>query len=807
MRIPLTWLSEYITLNVEPGELAHKLTMNGIESSYVPGPSASWHGIFVGEVQAIEAHPNADRLRLATVTIGEDSHTVVCGAPNLENGQRVAFAQIGATLIDSRNGQSTTLEAATIRGTRSDGMICSELELGLGTDHSGILVLPSSAPIGAALNKVIDYRSFEVEITPNRGDCLSVLGIAREISAITGEPITEPSLDYDEGPDSIHESIGVTVEDHSLCQRYMASAIKGIEVGPSPLWLRNRLESSGHRSINNVVDVTNYVMLEYGQPLHAFDLGKIGERTIFVRQAKLEEAIRTLDETDRTLTPPMLIIADPDGPIGLAGIMGGSNSEVTEETTEIVLEAANFDPINIRITASTLRLRTEASLRFEKGLDAALAEIAIRRATGLILEVAGGKAFGGLIDEVTALTERRPVRFSVNRMRQIMGTDFATDEGNGMNESSNILRSLGFKVDKVNNDEADVTPPYWRMDIAIEQDIVEEVARISGYDNIPMEPLSGIIPDIPPNNHIEMREQTRDLLVDIGFQETISYSLISRELLESTRSLGAGQPEPLRVANPMSREQEYLRNTLRGNILRNTAMTLRHPHQTLRLFEIGRGFISRSNQLPNEKDFLVATIAGPRGDSMWDRDSAPLDFFDLKGVLTSIMTKLGVRYKMVTSEDLLLHPGRAASILIEDIPIGIIGELHPQIIQEFDIPISKVGFLEVDLHALSNEAPDIKYRFTPFSRYPIADRDLGLMVDVSISAGELQIILESHPLVKRASLFDWFSGNDLPQGKKSLAFRLELQSETETLSTEAISSTINNLLRNLEERTGAVLRD
>ena len=425
MRVPLSWLAEYVPLAMEPRQLAHRLTMAGVETVYEPGPGGGWDKVVVGHVQDVGPHPNADRLRLATVETGGSTHTVVCGAPNVAAGQKIAFAQVGAVLVNGRTGEPMELTAAVIRGVESAGMVCSERELGLSDEHEGILVLPADSPVGAPLTEVLPSGdAFEIEVTPNRGDCLSVLGVAHEAAAITASEVIEPPLDYDGGGEDIARAVEVEITDPELCRRYTCTLVRGVRIGPSPEWLRRRLEEAGHRSINNVVDVTNYVMLEYGQPLHAFDLDQVRGGRIIVRPAGPGERFTSLDGQEHELRPPMLTIADEERAIGLAGVIGGLNSEMTGATANVLLESATFNAINTRRTAGALKLRTEASLRFEKGINPDLAERAVRRATRLILETAGGVAARGICDAFPGKSAPTRIPFSGASLRRSLGADY-----------------------------------------------------------------------------------------------------------------------------------------------------------------------------------------------------------------------------------------------------------------------------------------------------------------------------------------------------------------------------------------------
>ncbi len=801
MRVPLSWLAEYVDLSLPPVELAHRLTMAGVETSYQPGPSASWDRVVVGRILEITSHPNADRLRLANVDFGIEPVTVVCGAPNLEVGQRIAFAQIGAKVLNGHTGEPMELGASTIRGVLSAGMVCSSRELGLSEEHEGILVLPENAPIGMPLAEYMPDDYLDIEITANRGDCLSVLGIAHEVAAFTSQTVREPSSEYPEGEIPVDQSVTVRVEDADLCSRYSATVVRGIKVGPSPRWLRQRLEQAGHRSINNVVDVTNFVMLEYGQPLHAFNLASVKDATVIVRAAKEGEKFTTLDGEEHVLRPPMLLIADPEKAIGIAGVMGGRNSEMTDSTTNLLLESATFNPINTRRTAAAIKNRTEASLRFEKGLNAELAITALRRATALIIETAGGLADAGISD--TADGEIVPVKllFTLAHMKRVLGTTFPQVD------VIRVLRALGFQVVELDKEKLLVSPPYWRTDVAIEEDLIEEVARTIGYDSIPESALAGQVPVAIDQKDRTIREETRDLLVQAGLQETISYSLVSKSLLEQVGAAGEGHPEPLRTVNPMSREQEYMRTSLRGTILRNASASLRLPPGNVGLFEIGRVFIPKPGDLPDELEHAVGVLAGSQGDSLWGKNSIPSGFYEAKEVVASVLGRLGVSPTFERGEDRLLHPGRTARVLANGTDIGVVGELHPKAIASFDFPVDTVALLELDLGKLTNETRWLRHRFHAFSRYPSAERDLALLVDAYIPAEQLQSVIESNDLVVRVALFDVFEGEGVPPGKKSLAYRMTLQSEAGTLTAEQMNDAVADITARLERDIGATLRN
>ena len=794
MRVPLSWLAEYVPVTMEPRQLAHRLTMAGIETTYDPGPAGGWDKVVVGLVESVDPHPNADRLRLATIDLGGgDSRTVVCGAPNVAAGQKIAFAQVGATLVSGKTGEPMELTAAVIRGVESAGMVCSERELGLSDEHEGILVLPPESVAGRPLAQTLPSGdAFEIEVTPNRGDCLSVLGVAHEVAAITGERVAEPPADYAEDGPAIADAVSVEIADAGLCSRYTCTLTRGVRIGPSPEWLRRRIEESGHRSINNVVDVTNYVMLEYGQPLHAFDLDEVRGARVVVRPAAPGERFTALDGQEHELQPPMLLIADAERGIGLAGVIGGRNSEMTDATANVLLESATFNAINTRRTSGALKVRTEASLRFEKGVNPDLAERAVRRATRLILDTAGGAAARGLCDVFPGRTDPPRIPFSGAALRRSLGADYPPEQ------TRQVLISLGFALEEDDGDAMLVVPPYWRTDVAIEEDVVEEVARAVGYDAVPAEPLAGRVPDAIRQPVRELRERVRDLLVALGMQETISYTLVSAE--------AAGE-SALRTANPMSREQERLRTSLRPAVLRNASAALRQPQGSAAVFEVGRLFLPRDGDLPDERETAVGVVAGARGASLWEKGAPALDFFDAKGVVEALCAGLGLTPEFARADDEpALHPARTARVLVDGAAVGVVGELSRESLEAHGLGAGPAALFELDLAALAPLLPELRSRFAPFSRYPSAGRDLALVVDADVPAQRLLDVMESEPLVVRATLFDLFEGGALPAGKKSLAFRLDLQSDTQTLTAAQLNEAVSAIVARLERECGAALR-
>ena len=799
MKIPLSWLREYVDIDLSSRELAHRLTMAGIEVGEVT-VLGGWTNCVVGHVVKVESVPNADRLTLCTVDQGDGEVQVVCGAPNVAAGQRIAYAAVGARLFNAHSGKMETLKAARIRGVVSQGMICSELELGLGEDHTGILVLPEDAPVGTDLSEFMGDEILELELTPNRSDCMSVLGVAHEVAALTGRCVREPDLTYPEDGGPVEEQASVEVADPDLCYRYTATLIRGISIGPSPRWLQERLSRAGMRPINNVVDITNYVMLEYNQPLHAFDFANVANGRIIVRRAREREALTSLDGTVRKLSQDMLVIADPTGPVGLAGVMGGANSEMTDATTDVFLESANFNAGNNRRTSQALGMSTEASARFEKGLRPELAPLGLARATQLIQQIAGGTVAKGILDVYPAKDSAPgPIKLRMERLEKVLGISFPIEQ------VEEVLVSLGFEVEAGEDDCLDAKAPYWRGDIAIEDDLVEEVARIVGYHAIPTTMIATPIPAYLPQPLQEVRERIKDRLASLGMQEVITYSLTNLEELSKANALEEGL-QLLKVANPLSSQHEQLRPTLRGGLLSTAGANFSQGTSPIAIFESGRVYLPREGDLPLEKEMVAGAICGPRWEPHWLGGDELLGYLDAKGVLESLFKGLGAAPSFHPSQDMLLSPDTCADIAVSGASVGILGEVDPSIAASFQIEDHPLAYFELDLAALLEALPASRHAYKPISRYPEAVRDLSIIVERDIASAQVQEAIEGHRLVERVQLFDVYEGQNIPAGKRSLAYHIYFQASDRTLTSDEVQKAMNSIVRSLEQQVKAELR-
>jgi phenylalanyl-tRNA synthetase beta chain len=805
MKVSLKWLRDYVDIELAPEELAERLTMAGLEVKGTQTVGGTWDHVVIGEVIALNPHPNADRLKLATVDLGTEQVTTVCGAPNIELGQRVPFAHIGARLIDPHTEEATLLKPAEIRGVASEGMVCSEKELGISDSHEGILVLPTEAPIGAPLSAHLGDVIFDLDVTPNRPDCLSVIGVAREIAALTGGSLRLPQIHYEELEDSIGSFASVDIVDPDLCPRYCASLVTGIKIAPSPGWLQQYLNSCGMRPISNVVDVTNYVMLEYGQPLHAFDYHKLKGRQIIVRRAGNGETITTLDGSKHALNPDILVIADKEEAVAVAGIMGGLDSEVTDRTDTILLESANFNQAAIRRGCSHLQLQGEASIRFDKGLSSELPLLPLKRATQLLLELAGGRAAKGIIDVYPGKSKPKPILLSAQEVKRLSGLKVNID---GILK---VLKSLGFECQEGDSgSQISVSVPYWRSDVKCSADLVEEVVRIIGYEKIPITRLSSSLPQQKSKLSLSARqsnlkEKLRSMLTGFGFQEILTYSLVSLEKLQKLSPKLELKIPPLKVANPMTREQEYLRTSLRAGLLSTLSQNQKFGQAGIRLFEIGKVFLPRDKDLPEEKDILCAVLSGPRAKLSWQADKEPLDFFDAKGIVENLLNRLGLKKSFDISDDEILFPGRGANIIVEDDKVGIVGEVHSRVEQAFELS-GTACLIEIDLEKLLVKITPTK-AYQPIPRFPSVIRDIALVVDEQVSYRTMENIIRSFPLVRRVILFDLYRGKQIPEGKKSFAIRIIYQSPKHTLTDEEVDQTQEQMLARLHQDLGATLRD
>ncbi|MCC3374885.1 phenylalanine--tRNA ligase subunit beta [Cohnella sp. REN36] len=816
MNVSYRWLSEYIDLNgIEPQRLAELLTRGGIEIDAVQSRNQGVSKTVVGYVKHKEKHPDADKLNVCTVDagLGEDLQ-IVCGAPNVAAGQKVPVALVGAKLPGDLSIKKTKL-----RGVESQGMICSARELGINDKllpkelQEGILVLPADTPVGTDILEVLglDDAVLELDLTPNRSDCLSLLGVAYEASALTGRPLTlpEPEKELYATADKTTDHVGVAVEARDLCSHYAARYIKGVKIGPSPLWLQNRLIAAGIRPISNVVDITNFVMLEYGQPLHAFDAAKVAGGRIGVRLAREGETLVTLDGQTRKLEPHMLLITDAEKPIALAGVMGGLNSEVSDDTVDIVLESARFDGGSVRKTSRQLGLRSEASARFEKEVDPSRVRGALDRAAALMARYAGGVVTEGVAEEIVSAPEPAVVEVALDRVNGLLGTSLSTLE------VKTIFSRLQFPAAEVADGAWRVTVPTRRGDMRRDVDLIEEIARLHGYDEIPTTRIEGPTTTGALTKSQAIRRELRRLLAEAGLYEAVSYSVTSPANAALFPELSGGESvRPIPLAMPMSEERSVLRTSLLPNLAEAAVYNQARRTHDVALFEIAGVFHSEEaalTTLPHEKPRLAFLLTGNRRAAAWNRTAEPVDFFDAKGVLEAMFARLGladsVTYEAAQPEG--FHPGRTAALKLQSAQggetIGYVGQLHPDLQREYGLGDTYVA--ELDLAPLYARADaQIAYRTLP--RFPATERDLAVVVDAGTAGGDLVKAIRSAAgeLLESARVFDVYTGERLGAGKKSVALALVYRHAERTLTDEEVAEAQQRAIQKLEQSFGAELR-
>jgi len=797
LNVTLNWLKNYIDFDLSADELADRLTMLGVEVESVKQLGVALEGVVVGKVNSISPHPNADKLVLCQVDIGEqDALQIVCGAPNVSEGMSVSVATIGTELLSG-----ITIKQAKLRGEESYGMLCSERELGISEDAAGLMELSSDTSVGTPLAEALglDDTVFELEITPNRPDCLSLIGVAREIRAETGNELKLPEVNIRENDTDIREVTSVTIDAPDLCPRYAARVIRGVKIGESPAWLKQRLESVGIGVINNIVDVTNFVLMEYGQPLHAFDYHKLGENRIVVRRAAEGEQITTLDEEERELTSEMLVIADANKPVALAGVMGGYDSEITDETCDVLLESANFQPASIRATGKKLGMHTEASYRFERGVDPEVVILALNRAAQLIVELAGGTVCEGIIDVYPGKREPTQIQLRPDRVNFILGTALEATE------IEQILYRLGFGMEasQLEDSSYQVTVPSFRSDITREIDLIEEVARVHGYDNIPTTLPKGDIPVPVSDISVEVRKYIKQFFLGAGMMEAVNYSFMHPNCFDKIR-LAADSPlrDALKLRNPLSPEMSILRTTLMPSLLDNAQHNHNHQINNIALFEMSTVFVKGE-----EPWRITGILAGEIGGGVYGNPYKNPDFFDIKGIVERVLEVCCLTdYTFKKTEEPTFHPGRNAAVLLGDRRIGILGEVHPEVLEIYELPY-KAYLFELDLEVLANAA-DFSKRFEPIPIYPSVQRDLAIVVDKEMQSDTpIDIIYSTGgELVDSVRLFDVYVGDQVSEGKKSLAYTITYHSATETLTDKDVNNLHDKVVKRLNQELGAELR-
>jgi phenylalanyl-tRNA synthetase beta chain len=795
MKVSLSWLKEYVAVEWDADRLAEGLTMAGLEVDSIYDRFEYLQCVKVAQVQSVEVHPNADKLKLCAVYTGSEHATVVCGAPNVAVGMMVALAVPGTVLPDGR-----TLTETNIRGVVSQGMLCSEAELELGADQSGIWALPEDLPLGVSLAEALRLSDIvlDIDLTPNRPDCLSLVGVARETAALQGNALRLPDTYQADNGHKIFDYTSVTIEDPDLCPRYTARLIEGITIGPSPAWLQERVRSVGMRPINNIVDITNFVMMELGQPLHAFDFDRLADRRIIVRRARQGETFVSLDNKERVLDSEILMICDGEKPVGIGGIMGGLNSEVEASTCRVLLESACFNPLSIRKTAKRLNLHSEASHRFERGVDPQGTVAALNRAAKLIAEIGQGALIDGHIDIHPGARDIPPIRLDVARTNRLLGTSLSVEE------ICRLLETIEIKTETVPGGVyIDAWPPSFRVDIHQPEDLLEEIARRWGYNRIKTRMPHVTAGSARPNQALDVKHAVRSLMNGFGFTETINYSFISERAGDQLHLAGDDpRRATVRILNPLNEDQNVMRTSLVPGLVETAVRNVAQQVKDLKIFEIGKIFISQGKDVqPDESDILTALWTGARHENAWNRKVVACDFYDIKGALEGLLG--GLRLKDIRfmrsrqSRSPYLRSGAAADIVIASQHIGCIGEMHGAVLTDFNL--KQPAFLfEIDLDRLAPIIP-VRVQAALLPRYPSTSRDITLIVDDDLEAQDVLLGIQQmeQELVEDVWIFDVFKGRPIPTEKKSLSLRVVYRSASGTLEDEKVNTIHRDLTHQL----------
>ena len=791
MKVPYNWRKDYVDINVDAKELGDILTLTGSQLEEVVIQGDNIKNVVVCHIEKIEDHPDADRLKVCQVNIGEEKIQIVTAATNMKEGDKVPVALHKSILADG-----TEIKKGKMRGVVSNGMFCSEEELGIAGDEPvhGLMILPEDAPIGMDIKEYLKLNKaiLDFDITSNRPDCLSMVGMARETAAALRTSYKMPNMNYEaKSTKNINDELSVEIKS-DLCYRYMARGVKNVKIAPSPGWMQERLLEAGVRPINNIVDITNFVMLEIGQPMHAFDGRQISSKKIVVDVAKDGEKFVTLDETERELDSSVLCIKDGERTVALAGIMGGLNSEIEEDTTEVIFESANFDGTNIRVNSKKLGLRTESSARFEKEIDPNLAKLAIDRACALVCELGCGEVMEGTIDLYPKVKEVGSITVSASWINKFLGTEIKAED------MKSYLDLLDMKT-TIKGDNLEIEIPTFRVDIGIKEDIAEEVARIYGYDKIPATVFE-VTPLREPKHRNEiLRSKLVEILIASGLNQSISYSFVSPKVFDKIKlSEDSSLRDTVKIKNPLGEDYSVMRTTMLPSIMESLGRNNARSNDYVRLFEIGKAYIKNEdeNKLPAEKNLLTIGMYGK------------CDFLDLKGVVENVLDGLGIKKARLSreSENPTFHPGKTAAIQIRGQKAGVFGEIHPDVQEEYglDVPCY-VAELDLDILYLAAES---KKTYTPLPKYPAATRDIAILVDDSVLVGDIEDTIRraGGALVEKVELFDIYKGAQIEEGKKSIAYAIAYRDPKKSLSDNEVNKVHDKILKSLENKLGAKLR-
>lgn len=807
MFVSINWLKNYVDISdITPEELAEKITKSGIEVEGIEYLAEESTNVVVGYVETCEQHPNADKLSLCEVNTGEETLQIICGAPNIAKGQKVAVAKPGAVLPGNFK-----IKKAKLRGVESNGMICSLQELGIDEKFvpkeftEGIFVFPENVEVGADVSNLLNINDaiLELGLTPNRSDALSMLGVAYEVGAILDKPVQLPDESYESMEESAGEYVEINVEAKEDNPYYGAFIIKDVEIKQAPLWMRNYLIAAGIRPINNVVDITNYVLLEYGQPLHAFDFDKFGSKQVVVRKAKNEETIETLDDQVRKLNSDHLLITNGERATAIAGVMGGADSEVTDSTTTVLLEAAYFSPKAVRKSSKDHGLRSESSTRFEKGVDPDRVRRAGKRACHLFQQYAEGKVLKGIAEYDELDRTEKQLTIETDRINNRLGTAITNEE------IGEILRKLAFSYDQKDSSFT-VSVPTRRQDITIFEDMLEEVARIHGYDNLPFTFPQGAAQAGGLTERQQLKRRIKQFMESAGLTESITYSLTSDEKLSLLISPEVKEEtvSAVELAMPMSEERRKLRLSLLPEMLESLSYNYARKQPNLAYYETGSIFISveeETTKQPNERQRLSVALTGEWLVHPWQQEKKAVDFYLLKGIIDGLADVLDMEFTYVKKSVDGMHPGRTAQIFHKNAPIGFVGQVHPKVQDRFDLKDTYVFDLDLE-YILDKHDPEPAFEAIP--RFPTVSRDIALVVDESVTAGDIRKTMKNAggEFIKRINVFDLYQGEHLPTGKKSLAFNLLYINPERTLKDEEVEASYQEILKAVKEKHNAELR-
>lgn len=809
MQVSYNLLKEYVDIDLSAEELAKRLTINGIILERMENISTEIEKVVVGRITAIHHHPENKKLSVCQVDIKEETLQIICGAKNMKVSDKVAAALDGARLP-----QIGIIKSKKIKNLLSSGMLCSASELGIEPGISpGILILEEDAVLGEDIRKIIEFDDtiFDFEIHSNRPDLMSIIGIAREVAVITDNKLRAPEIKIKEKDERIEKDITVNIEAEDLCPRYAGRVIKDIKIEESPLWLKWKLRLLGARPINNIVDITNFVMMETGQPLHAFDLDLVKGKTIIVRKSRPGETICTLDDVERQLPSNSLVIADTEGAIALAGIMGGKYSEIDQNTKNVFLESAYFNSVNNRRSTAKFGIRTEASNRFEKGIDKEVQIYALDRAADLISKIAMGKISLGKIDTNEKLYQPCKINLRIKRVNRILGQLLDKDESKTKNKIINILDKLEFKVVEDKGEYIEVIPPSFRGDVEREIDIIEEIARIYGYDKIKPTLFNTTIVQEGKNFRFRVIDQVRETLIGCGLNEVITYSFVSPDIFDRIRI-----PErhklrnTIKIKDPMTRDHSLMRTSLISSLLEVIKWNTNRQAELVKIFEAGKIYLpytDKPNSLPNEKLIIAGAINKTGRGDIWEK-SLSLDIFDIKGIIETVFQGLKVgNWEVAPGNHPAFHPLRNGKIIIRGEEVGVFGEIHPEVINNYRIP-GKVNLFEIDFENLLPNVPsDIKFSVLP--KYPSVQRDLALIVKEEILSADIIKTIKSidEKLIKKVTLFDIFKGKQIGDGYKSLAYSVVFQAEDRTLIDQEVENTYKKIREQLITKFSAKIRE